>query len=201
MDNLEYERKYLEQGCKNIAGIDEAGRGPLAGPVVSAAVIMPLGENQIIEGIDDSKKLSAKKRDILYDKIMNIALAVTYTAIDEKIIDDINILEATKLSMRRNVEKLSIVPDVVLIDAVKLDLPMKSEGIIKGDQKSYSIACASIIAKVTRDRMMIEYAKVYPNYGFERHKGYGTKIHIEALKEFGACEIHRNTFIKKFVKK
>lgn len=194
---LEFEIKYQNNGFELIGGIDEAGRGPLAGPVTSACVIMPLDD--IIEGVDDSKKLSAKKRDELFDKIIEKAISFYVSVVDEKVIDEINILQATKQSMIECVEKISIKPEIVLIDAVKLNLPCCSESIIKGDAKSYSIACASILAKVTRDRIMEKYDLIYPQYQFAKHKGYGTKIHIEAIKKYGACEIHRRTFIKKFI--
>ncbi|MEG2116434.1 MAG: ribonuclease HII, partial [Clostridia bacterium] len=168
-----------------------------AGAVMSACVIMPLDD--IIDGVDDSKKLSKKRRDELYDLIVEKAIAFYVSAVDEKIIDEINILQATKQSMIECVDKIAIKPEIVLVDAVKLNLPIASESIIKGDEKSYSIACASILAKVTRDRIMEKYDEIYPQYQFGKHKGYGTKIHIEAIKQYGACEIHRRTFIKKFI--
>ncbi|MEG2001537.1 MAG: ribonuclease HII [Clostridia bacterium] len=194
---LEFEQKYLNKGFELIGGIDEVGRGSLAGAVMSACVIMPL--NDLIDGVDDSKKLSKKRRDELYDLIVEKAIAFYVSAVDEKIIDEINILQATKQSMIECVDKIAIKPEIVLVDAVKLNLPIASESIIKGDEKSYSIACASILAKVTRDRIMEKYDEIYPQYQFGKHKGYGTKIHIEAIKQFGACEIHRRTFIKKFI--
>lgn len=200
MNTLEIERDALSKGYKLIGGIDEAGRGPLAGPVVSACVIMPLNDEDIIEGVDDSKKLSAKKRDTLFDKIKEKAIAYYVSVVSETVIDEINILEATKSSMRECVEKIAVKPDILFIDAVDLkgvDVPVLP--IIHGDALSYSIAAASILAKVTRDRIMEEYDKVYPEYGFAKHKGYGTKAHIEAIKAHGACKIHRRTFIKKFV--
>lgn len=195
---LEYENKYLSLGNKFIAGVDEAGRGPLAGPVCVASVIMPLDENSIIEGVNDSKKLTEKKRKKLFEQIVNKAFAFSVEFIDEKIIDEINILNATKKGMINAINNLSVKPDVVLIDAVKLDVNVKTESIIKGDALSYSIACASILAKVSRDRLMLEMDNKYPNYNFKKHKGYGTKEHIANLKKFGACEIHRQTFIKNF---
>lgn len=200
MNTLEIERDALSKGYKLIGGIDEAGRGPLAGPVVSACVIMLLNDEDIIEGVDDSKKLSAKKRDTLFDKIKEKAIAYYVSVVSEAVIDEINILEATKSSMRECVEKIAVKPDILFIDAVDLkgvDVPVLP--IIHGDALSYSIAAASILAKVTRDRIMEEYDKVYPEYGFAKHKGYGTKAHIEAIKAHGACKIHRRTFIKKFV--
>ena len=195
IDNLKFEREEETKGNFLIAGMDEVGRGPLAGPVCVACVIMPLDD--VIEGIDDSKKLSEKKRDALFEKIKEKALAYSIEMVDEQTIDKINILEATKLCMKKAVEKLEIKPDVVLVDAIKsLDVTVPIRGIIKGDALSYSIGCASILAKVTRDRLMVELAKEYPEYGFEKHKGYGTKVHIEALKEYGPCVYHRLSFLK-----
>jgi len=193
---LDYERKY---DGKLIAGIDEAGRGPLAGPVVCGCVIMPLDEKHIIEGINDSKKLSEKKREELYEKIINTALSYSIVEIDEKTIDAINILNATKLGMKNALNALNVAPDIVLIDAVKIETDIPQDNIIKGDALSYNIAAASILAKVYRDRKMKELDKIYPLYNFAKHKGYGTKEHIEALKKYGKCEIHRDTFIKNFI--
>ncbi len=192
---LDYEKKY--QG-KLIAGIDEAGRGPLAGPVVCACVIMPLDEDKIIEGINDSKKLSAKKRDVLYDKIIEKAISYKIVEVDHKTIDEINILQSTRKGMKEAVEGLNITPDIVLIDAVNIDTCLPQESIIKGDTLSYNIAAASILAKVYRDRLMEKLDEKYPEYGFKKHKGYGTKSHIEALKKYGKSEIHRDSFIKNF---
>ena len=192
---LDKEKKY--QG-KLIAGIDEAGRGPLAGPVVCACVIMPLDEDKIIEGINDSKKLSAKKRDVLYDKIIEKAISYKIVEVDHKTIDEINILQSTRKGMKEAVEGLNITPDIVLIDAVNIDTCLPQESIIKGDTLSYNIAAASILAKVYRDRLMEKLDKKYPEYGFKKHKGYGTKSHIEALKKYGKSEIHRDSFIKNF---
>ena len=194
---FEYENKYKDLGL--VAGIDEAGRGPLAGPVVCACVIMPLNEDSIIEGVNDSKKLSAKKRDILFDRIVEKATDYSVVEIDEATIDQINILNATKLGMKKALESLTQKPNVVLIDAVKIDTNIKQENIVKGDAKSYTIACASILAKVHRDRLMQKLALEYPQYHFEKHKGYGTKEHIEALKKYGKCKIHRDTFIGNFI--
>lgn len=194
---LDYERKF--EG-KVIAGIDEAGRGPLAGPVVCACVIMPLEEGQMLEEINDSKKLTEKKRERLYDEIIARAKAYSIVEVDEKKIDEINILNATKLGMKKALDDLRIAPDIVLVDAVKIDTDIPQENIIKGDALSYNIASASILAKVHRDRLMVEMDKRYPQYGFAKHKGYGTKVHIEALKKYGKCEIHRESFIKNFVK-
>ena len=197
---LSFERKAQLNGCNFIAGMDEAGRGPLAGPVSVACVVMPLEEDKIIPGINDSKKLSEKKREELFEKIKETALAYSVILIDEKTIDKINILEATKLGMKKAYEALEVPVDMLLVDAVKnLDVDCQYESIIKGDAKSYSIAAASILAKVTRDQMMIELDKKYPEYNFKKHKGYGTKEHIEAIKKIGPCAIHRKTFIKNFV--
>lgn len=197
---LDYEKNAIENGYMLIAGMDEAGRGPLAGPVCTASVIMPLDEENLILGINDSKKLSAKKREVLYDLIIAKALTYSIELVDEETIDTINILQATKLGMTRCINNLAIKPDIVLVDAIdKLDTDIKIKGIIKGDQLSYSIACASILAKVTRDRYMKEQAKLYPNYNFDKHSGYGTKAHIEALKQFGPCNIHRKSFLSHFL--
>ncbi|MBR2322769.1 MAG: ribonuclease HII [Clostridia bacterium] len=193
---LEFENKYLELGYQYIAGVDEVGRGPLAGPVVCASVIMDL--SNIIEGIDDSKKVSEKKREMLYDKIIENAVSYSICEVSPEEIDRINILEATKKCMKNAVLGLKTQPNVVLVDAVKLDLPYKVEPIIKGDLKSYTIGAASILAKVYRDRLMKEYGEKFPGYGFERNAGYGTKEHIEKIKEIGPCQIHRKTFIKNF---
>ena len=190
-----YDRQFNR---KLICGIDEAGRGPLAGPVSVGAVIMPLDDADIIAGINDSKKLSAKKRDELYDIIKNKAVAYSCVMLDNNIIDEINILEATKRAMYNAVESLKIKPELVLIDAVNLNLDTESKAIIKGDATSYNIAAASIIAKVTRDRLMDEYDAMYPEYNFKSNKGYGTEEHIEAIKKYGPCPIHRKTFIKNF---
>ncbi len=196
-DKLFYETEFLNKGCKFIAGVDEVGRGPLAGPVVCCAVIMPLGD--IIDGVDDSKKLSKKKREALYNKILEKAICYSIKEISPQEIDEINILNATKKCMKQCIESLTVTPDVTLIDAVKIDTNLKTFSIIKGDAKSYSIGAASIVAKVYRDKLMEEYSKLYPNYGFERNSGYGTKEHITAIKEVGACSIHRKTFIKNFL--
>ena len=197
---FEYESEYLKRGYKLIAGMDEAGRGPLAGPVVCACVVLPLSNDKIIEGINDSKKLSAKKRELLFDKIIQTAICYSIVEINNKIIDEVNILNATKLGMKKCVESLNVKPDIVLVDAVnKLDINCEYLPIIKGDAKSYLIGASSILAKVYRDRLMQEMDKKYPNYNFAKHKGYGTKEHISNLKKFGKCEIHRNTFIKNFI--
>ena len=191
-----YEEKYSQYRC--ICGIDEAGRGPLAGPVVAGAVILP-ADCEILY-LNDSKKLSAARREELYDEIMEKALAVGVGMADEKVIDDINILQADYHAMRIAISKLSVKPQVLLNDAVTIPgVDIKQVPIIKGDTLSASIAAASIIAKVTRDRMMVTYDGVYPGYGFASNKGYGSKEHIEALKTMGPCEIHRRSFIKNFV--
>ncbi len=198
MSMLEYENKALQNGAKFIAGIDEAGRGPLAGPVVVAAVIMPLDEASIIEGVNDSKKLSAKKRDVLFDLIMQKAIDVQVAVVDSQKIDEINILNATKKGMLQCIDGFKHV-DVALIDAVKLPAKVQTVSIIHGDALSYSIAAASIIAKVTRDRIMLDYDKQFPQYNFAKHKGYGTAEHIRLLKQHGPCAIHRRSFIGHFV--
>ena len=196
MDKLEYERKYLDKGCKFIAGVDEVGRGPLAGPVVCCAVIMPLDD--IIEGVDDSKKISEKKRKALAEIIKEKAIAYKIFEISPSEIDEINILNAVKKCMLLAVEGLSVLPDITLVDGVDTHLPIKAEYIVKGDANSYTIGCASIVAKVYRDTLMEEYAKEFTEYGFEKHKGYGTKVHIDKIKEIGPCKLHRKTFIKNF---
>ena len=198
-EKLQYERALLAKGLQYIAGVDEVGRGPLAGPVVCAAVIMPLDEGSIIVGVDDSKKLSAKKRETLAEEIKNKALAYTIVEVSEKEIDEINILEATKLGMKKALETLEIEPQAVLTDGnMTLDITYPQRSVIGGDALSYSIGAASIIAKVYRDKMMDEYAKEYPQYAFDSNKGYGTAAHIQAIKEYGLCPIHRRTFTKKF---
>ncbi len=192
------EKEKRKQGYKLICGIDEAGRGPLCGPVVAGAVIFK--EDEFIEGINDSKKISEKKREKLFDEINEKALAVGVGIVWQDEIDEINILNATKKAMKMAVENLKIKPDFCLIDGnQKVDLDMESQTVVKGDMLSMSIAAASIIAKVTRDRMLIEDDKKYPEYGFAKHKGYGTKAHIEAIKKYGLCELHRKSFCKKFV--
>ena len=189
---LEYENGLYEKGIAVIAGVDEVGRGPLIGPVVTAAVILPKG--YMLEGLTDSKKLTEKKRNMFYDIIMRDAIAVSVGMMDESVIDEVNIYEATKLAMKQAIDNLSIKPEHVLIDAMKLDIDIPTTSIIKGDAKSESIAAASVIAKVTRDRMMYELDKKYPMYGFGSHKGYPTKKHIEALYEYGLIEGYRKTY-------
>ncbi len=191
-----YEQQCFERGLIKIAGIDEAGRGPLAGPVVAAAVILP--KDVFIPNLNDSKKLTAKQRDIIYDQIIEKAVTYGVGIIDEKCIDEINILNATKKAMITAVEGLAQTPEILLIDAVKLtDINIEQIPIIKGDALSISIAAASVIAKVTRDRLIEELDSVYPQYGFAKHKGYATKEHIEAIKRHGLCPIHRLSFTRK----
>ena len=192
MDLLDYERELYKDNIKFIAGVDEVGRGPLCGPVVAAACI--LKENYYLEGLNDSKKLSEKKRDKLFDILINECVAYGIGIVEPKRIDEINILEASKEAMKIAISNLSVKPEHVLIDAVKLDLDVPSTPIIKGDAKSTSIAAASVIAKVTRDRMMCDLDKEYPEYGFASHKGYPTKKHIEAVKEHGVLDFYRFTF-------
>ena len=193
------EQELYNNNIQYICGIDEAGRGPLAGPVVVAAVIMP--KDSFIEGVNDSKKVSEKKREQLYDEIIENCIAYGVGIIDQIKIDEINILEATRLGVKEAVQELKQKPDIILVDALtKIDtggVPYKS--IIKGDAKEYSIACASIIAKVTRDRIMRKWDEVFPAYGFAKHKGYGTAEHRKILKEIGPCMLHRKTFIKNLI--
>lgn len=195
----ELEKDLYQKGFKNICGIDEAGRGPLAGPVVIAGVIMP--ENSMIEGVNDSKKVSEKKREKLYDLILEEALSYSVAIIGHDVIDEINILNATKQGVTSVVDGLDIKPDLIIVDALThintRGIPYES--IIKGDSKCYNIAAASIIAKVTRDRIMRQWDEIYPQYGFINHKGYGTAKHIGAIKEFGLCPIHRRSFTKNFI--
>lgn len=196
---FDYENECLKSGFKIIAGMDEAGRGPLAGPVAVAIAIMPLEQDKIIEGVNDSKKLTEKKRDALYEQIINTAISYHIEFVDENTIDTINILNATKLGMIKCIKEIGVSPVIVLIDAVKLDADVPTKSIIKGDALSYSIACASILAKVSRDRLMLELDKKYPQYNLKKHKGYGTKEHIENLKKYGPSPIHRKSFIGHFV--
>lgn len=195
----EIEKDLYSKGFNNICGIDEAGRGPLAGPVVVAGVIMP--KDSMIEGINDSKKVSEKKREKLYDLILEEAISYSVAIIGQDVIDDINILNATKEGVTKVVDGLDIKPDLIIIDALEhintRGIPY--EPIIKGDAKCYNIAAASIIAKVTRDRIMREWDEIYPQYGFIQHKGYGTAKHIQAIKKYGLVPIHRKSFTKKFV--
>ena len=200
MNWLEFEEAAKARGYQHVCGVDEAGRGPLAGPVCAAAVILP--ENTIIEGVNDSKKLSEKKREALFDVIRNTAVAycVAYASVEE--IEKMNILNATMLAMKRAVEGLEVPADYAMIDGNRLpDLSIDAEYIIKGDARSMSIASASILAKVSRDRLMYEYAKEYPQYAFDKHKGYGTKVHKAALLEYGPCPYHRMSFLRKILPK
>lgn len=193
-----FEHKYAAGQYTAICGIDEAGRGPLAGPVVAGAVILP--EDCQILYLNDSKQVSESRRNLLYDEIREKAVAWGVGIVSAERIDQINILQATYEAMHQAVEKMNVSPDLLLVDAVTIpDMPMKQVGIVKGDAKSVSIAAASILAKVTRDRMMTEYDTLYPEYGFAGHKGYGSKKHIEALQTYGPCPIHRKTFITHFV--
>ena len=197
----EIDKSYFKEGYNYICGIDEAGRGPLAGPVVVAAVIMP--KDSMIEGVNDSKKVSEKKREKLYELIIEEAISYSVGIVDQNEIDRINILNATKAGLTEAVRTLKVKPELILVDALtNIDtcgVPYQS--IIKADAKSYSIAAASIIAKVTRDRIMREWDKVYPQYGFEKHKGYGTAAHISAIKENGLCPLHRLSFVKNIINK
>lgn len=199
IDKLKYEKSLLEKGYKYICGVDEVGRGPLAGPVVCAAVIMPL--NDIIEGVDDSKKLTARAREILSAQILEKAVACHISLVEPQTIDEINILQATRLCMKNAIEGLEVTPDFVITDGnMTLDISIPQQSIIKGDMLSYTIGCASIVAKVYRDRLMDELAVTYPGYKFESNKGYGTAAHIQALKQRGVSPVHRKTFIKNFIK-
>ena len=196
MPDYEFEKAAVNSGFSCICGVDEAGRGPLAGPVCAAAVILPAGA--VIEGLDDSKKLTEKKRERLYDIIKQTAVAysVAYGTLEE--IETVNILEATYLAMNRAIEGLNVKPDFAVIDGNRVPRGIKipCETIVKGDSKSMSVAAASVLAKVTRDRLMLEYDKKYPEYNFKKHKGYGTKEHTELIKQYGPCEIHRLSFLK-----
>ena len=189
---LRYEKELYQAGYQAIAGIDEVGRGPLAGPVVAAAVILPPGCK--IKGLNDSKKTPKKKHDEIYQAVMDKALAVGIGLMDSEIIDQVNIYEATKLDMKEALSKLTLKPDYLLIDAMKLDVEMPQESIIKGDANSLSIAAASIVAKVTRDKLMADYDKEFPGYDFAQNAGYGTKSHLQGLERNGVTPIHRKTF-------
>lgn len=200
MDWLKYEKEAYEKGFTSVCGVDEAGRGPLAGPVCAAAVILPKGK--IIDGVNDSKKLSEKKREQLFDVITDEAIAygTGWASVEE--IEKINILNAAMLAMKRAVEELKVKADFAYIDGNKVpDLDIPCAAVVKGDAISMSIAAASILAKVSRDRLMLEYAKQYPEYMFEKHKGYGTKVHNEAILKYGPCPIHRMSFLKKLLSK
>lgn len=195
----EMEKELYQKGFSKIAGIDEAGRGPLAGPVVVAGVIMP--QDSMIEGVNDSKKVSEKKREKLYDLILEEAISYSVAIIGQDVIDEINILNATKQGLTKVVEELDVKPNLILVDALTgIDTKgIPYDSIIKGDAKCYNIAAASIIAKVTRDRIMRQWDEIYPQYGFLAHKGYGTAKHIAAIKEYGLCPIHRRSFTKNFI--
>lgn len=194
-----FENNAREKGYHAIAGIDEVGRGPLAGPVVTAAVILP--EDVELLGVNDSKQLTHDQREILFDEIQAKALSIGIGMMSEEVIDEVNIYEATKLAMQQAIDNSSIQPEYLLIDAMQLNNSIPQEKIIKGDARSVSIAAASIIAKVTRDRLMVDYSKKYPGYGFEHNAGYGTKEHLEGLEKFGITPIHRKTFapVKKYL--
>ena len=194
---FEHDKTFLSEKIKFIAGIDEVGRGPLAGPVVTACVVMPYDKK--LEGVYDSKKVTKRNRERLYDEIFETAISVSISVKDQNVIDEVNILNATKLAMKESFNNLTVEPDLLLVDAVKLNICKNEMAIVKGDATSYAIACASIVAKVYRDRLMEEYAKVYPNYDFENNVGYGTKKHIEAIKEFGVTPIHRLSFLSNII--
>lgn len=199
MPDYSYEKAAMQRGFNFICGVDEAGRGPLAGPVCAAAVILPC--DIVIDGLDDSKKLTEKKREALYEIIIEkaIAYSVAFASVEE--IEEVNILGATYIAMCRAIEQLGCKADYVLIDGNRFPPMLKTQGkcIIKGDSKSMSVAAASILAKVTRDRLLMEYAEKFPQYGFEKHKGYGTKLHIEAIKKYGVTDVHRPSFLKKLL--
>lgn len=199
MPDYSYENSAVLKGYKYVCGVDEAGRGPLAGPVCAAAVILP--EGTVIEGLDDSKKLSEKKREVLFDIIKSKAISygIAFASVEE--IEEFNILGATYIAMTRAVEQLDLNADYALIDGNRYppQLTIDGECVVKGDSRSMSIAAASVLAKVTRDRLLLEYAEKYPQYSFEKHKGYGTKAHIDAIKEFGVTDIHRPSFLKKLL--
>lgn len=200
MPDYSVENEIKAKGYKLVCGIDEAGRGPLAGPVCAAAVILPEGAE--IEGLNDSKKLTEKKREALFDVIKQTAVSysVAFASVEE--IEEVNILNATFLAMKRALEGLNAPPDFAVIDGNKIppELPVPATAVVKGDSVCCSVAAASILAKVTRDRLMLEYDRKYPQYGFSKHKGYGTKLHIEAIGKYGAADIHRMSFIGKFLK-
>lgn len=192
VDLYKYERELYDKGCKYIGGVDEVGRGPLIGSVVAACIVLP--SDFALEGLTDSKKLSEKKRDEFYKVICDKAISIGVGIVDEKVIDEVNIYEATKIAMKKAIFDTNIKPNHVLIDAMPLDIDIPTTSIIKGDAKSISIAAASVIAKVTRDRMMYELDKIYPMYGLASNKGYGTKKHIEAIEKYGITKYHRLSF-------
>ena len=195
----EEENKLYESGINYICGIDEAGRGPLAGPVVVGAIILP--KDSFIEGVNESKKVSEKKREMLYEQLTKEAIAWSVGIVDQNLIDEVNILNATKMALTEAISKLEKKPELIMVDALEnIDtMGINYKSIIKGDAKIYSISAASIIAKVTRDRIMKKWDEIYPEYGFAKHKGYGTAMHISAIKEYGICSIHRKTFVKNFI--
>ena len=200
MDKLFYENLYIEKGARYVCGVDEVGRGPLAGPVTVCAVIMDL--SKIVDGVDDSKKLSEKKREKLFPLISEAAVDMSIVSVGPEVIDEINILQATYRAMKRAVESLPLTADYALIDGNRmppLDIPGTT--IVKGDALSMSIAAASILAKVSRDRVMVQFSREYPQYGFEQHKGYGTAAHVQALREYGPCPLHRQSFLQKILEK
>lgn len=200
IDWLFFENEAISKGYNIICGVDEAGRGPLSGPVCAAAVVLPKGH--IIEGVNDSKKISEKKRELLFDKIIAEAEDYSIAMASPEEIDEFNILRATFLAMKRAIDGLSLKPDYAMIDGNRMpQIDIDGETIIKGDGRSASIAAASILAKVTRDRYMLEIAKEYPQYQFEKHKGYGTKLHYEMLDKYGPCKIHRQTFLRTWYEK
>ncbi len=194
---LSFENELYDAGCEYIAGVDEVGRGPLAGPVVTCAVILPKGVKILYA--NDSKKVNEALRERLYDEIFEKAIDVQISVESVGTIDEINILEATRLAMKHSIEQLKVKPSHILADAVKIDVDIPQTSLIKGDEKSMTIACASIVAKVYRDRMMKAFGEVYQGYGFEKNKGYGSQEHIEAIKKLGLTPIHRKTFVKNFI--
>lgn len=194
---FDFDKSLLNENVKHIAGIDEVGRGPLAGPVVTACVVMPYDE--MINGVFDSKKVTKKNREKLFEEIKQKAISYSISVVNQNVIDEINILNATKECMAQSFKTLKVKPDILLIDAVKLNICENEKAIIKGDETSYAIACASILAKVYRDKLMEEYSKTYPNYDFENNVGYGTKKHIEAIKNYGITPIHRLSFLGKII--
>ena len=198
---IDFDKQFLKIGERYAVGVDEVGRGPLAGSVVCCAVVIDCFDKDYLDGVDDSKKVSEKKREFLYDALREKVVDYCICEISPEKIDEINILEATKLCMKNCVEGLKVPYDIVLVDAMNIDIHARKEIIIKGDAQSYAIGAASIIAKVYRDRLMVEYDKIYPEYLLAKNKGYGTKDHINALKEVGSCPIHRKTFIKNFTVK
>jgi ribonuclease HII len=190
---LDFERKYWDEGAELVAGVDEAGRGPLAGPVVAAAVVFP--PNVYIDGVNDSKRLSEKRREVLFHQIYEQAVSVGVGVVSHEVIDQINIFQASILAMRKAVDRLSVIPQVILADGISFTHDsLRYQNIVHGDSQSFAIAAASIVAKVTRDHLMREFHEVFPAYGFDRHKGYGTARHFDAIRQFGLCAIHRRSF-------